>query len=242
MTTILEVAGVTKRFGGLVANDDVTLTVSVGEILGLMGPNGAGKTTLFDLVSGEQQVDRGVIRLDGRSIEGLSAHKRNRAGLARTFQKLRLFLEMTVLENVIVAALPRASSVRVASERSAVLLEAMGLTPKVNSAAGTLSTGQRKRLEVARALATKPRLLLLDEPLAGVDPENVRSMVRLIKDLRDQGQTIILIEHNLRALMTVADRVVAMHLGRKIAEGKPLEVAEHPTVVSAYLGQTYASS
>ncbi len=239
---LLHVDSITKRFGGIVANDSISLSVERTEIVALIGPNGAGKSTLFDIIAGFYKPDDGEVVFAGRRVTGVPPYRISRYGVAKTFQKLRLFLDMTALENVTVAALPRATSVSQARKVAYETLTSVGLGEQAEKPAGVLSTGQRKRLEVARALATSPLLLLLDEPLAGVDPPNVRTMLELLRNLRARGLTLLIIEHNLRAVMTLADRVIAMHLGRKIADGPPAVVAEAPAVVQAYLGAAYVGS
>ncbi|BCJ68320.1 ABC transporter ATP-binding protein [Polymorphospora rubra] len=236
----MTVKGVRKSFGGLVAVNDVSFTLGAGEVLGIVGPNGAGKSTLFDLVSGVQPRDSGSVEVFGEAVSGLPAHRIARLGLARTFQKLRPLAGLSVTDNVMVGAYCQTRSKARARAIAAECVEAVGLTHKADDHADRLSTGQRKRLEVARALATGPRVLLLDEITAGVDPAGVPLLVELIKKLAGTDLSIVIIEHRMRVILDVSDRLLAMHLGAVIAEGNPTEVMRDPVVVERYLGRSYA--
>jgi branched-chain amino acid transport system ATP-binding protein len=237
--SLLSVAGVTKRFGGIIANRSVSFDVTAGELVGVIGPNGAGKSTLFEIITGFYHPDEGEIRLDGRRLTGLAPDAVCRRGVARTFQKLRPFSGLTVLDNVMVGALTRTKDVRHARERARELIGKVGLGEKTDAHARTLSTGQRKRLELARALATEPRILLLDEVTGGVDQRTIPELVRLVRDLHAGGLTLLVIEHNMRVITAVAQRIVALHLGQVIADGAPDVVARDARVIEAYLGQAY---
>ncbi len=237
--SLLSVAGVTKRFGGITANRGVSFDVAPGELVGIIGPNGAGKSTLFEIVSGFYRPDEGEVRLDGARLTGLSPDAICRLGVARTFQKLRPFPGLSVLDNVTVGALTRTHDMRHARERARELLARVGLAEKAAAHAGTLSTGQRKRLELARALATRPRVLLLDEVTGGVDQRSIPGLVQLIRDLHGDGLTLLVIEHNMRVITAVASRIVALYLGEVIADGPPDAVTRDRRVVEAYLGQAY---
>jgi len=239
-TALLDIDGVTKRFGGVVANADISFAVGPGEIVGVIGPNGAGKSTLFDVITGFYRPESGEIRLAGEPIIGLRPDEINRRGVGRTFQKLRPFAGMTVLENVMVGALRHARDPAAAREEARRCLEQVGLAEKASAYGRELSTGQRKRLEMARAMATRPRLLLLDEVTGGVDQRSIPALVALIGRLRDDGLTLVVIEHNMRVIMSVATRIVALHLGQKIADGPPAEVVRNRALIEAYLGAAYA--
>jgi len=238
-SSLLEVRDVTKRFGGLVANQAISFDVAPGEIVGVIGPNGAGKSTLFDVVTGFYRPDVGDIRFAGETLTGLRPDQINRRGIGRTFQKLRPFNGMTVRENVTVGALLRTASVSAARGEADRCLALVGLSDKARAFARELSTGQRKRLEMARAMATRPRLLMLDEVTGGVDQRSIPDLVALIGRLRDEGVTLIVIEHNMRVIMSVATRIIALHLGEKIADGPPTEVVRDRRLVEAYLGASY---
>jgi branched-chain amino acid transport system ATP-binding protein len=237
MSDILTVASVTKRFRGLVAVNNVSFAVPQGEIIALIGPNGAGKTTMFNLIAGEFRPDEGTIEFAGSAIAGRSPDQVCRLGIGRTFQIVRPFPTLSVLDNVIVGALLRQSDVTAARERARDVLKRLHLDGKERLPASALTLPDRKRLEVARALATEPQLLLLDEVMAGLRPAEADEMVRILKDLnRDTGITVLLIEHVMRAVMALARRIVVLHHGAVIAEGEPSEVVRNPDVIKSYLG------
>jgi branched-chain amino acid transport system ATP-binding protein len=236
--------GITKRFGGLVALDNVDFNVDEGEIVGLIGPNGAGKTTLFNVVSGTFPPTKGTIKFEGKNIAGLGAYKICKLGIARTFQTPKPFPNMTVYENVLAAACFGCTDEKGFPDPKPELnriLEKFGLAKKSMTRASGLTVFEMRMLEVARALSTKPKLLLLDEVMAGLNPTETASMIKIIRELRDkEGITIFMIEHNMRAIMEIADRIMVLHQGTKIAEGEPKKIAKNPSVIEAYLGEAYA--
>lgn len=238
MSIILDVKGVTKRFGGITANTDITFDVNEGEILGIIGPNGAGKSTLFDLLTNFQTPDAGSVAFAGQDITGMRSDKISRLGIARTFQKLKPFTELTVTENVMVGALAHTSNMHEARDIALESIAFVDLLEKRHHFARELSTGQRKRLELARGLATKPRLILMDEVTGGVDQRTIPGLVDLVLQLRSQGMTIVTIEHNMQVMMRISDRILALFAGRRIAFGKPEDVRQDAAVVDAYLGST----
>lgn len=237
----LSVQQVSRAFGGLQAVNSVSLDVAPGEILGIIGPNGAGKSTLFNLISGQINPNSGTVALDGQRITGLPVDAVARRGLVKTFQTSRPFGTMTFLENVMVAALSHVPGIAAARRIAIEQLETVGLAARADVPAAWASTGQRKRLEIARALATRPRLLLLDEPFGGVDLPSVDSLIELLQQVRRAGVTLMVIEHNLEAVRRLVDRLIAMHLGEVIAAGPPEQVTRDPRVVHAYLGASEAA-
>lgn len=239
-TSILEVQNISKSFGGVRALHDVSFAASEGEILGLMGANGAGKTTMFSVIAGHNRPDSGTIRFHGTAIDGLKPDRISRSGIARTFQIVRPFRGLTALENVVTAArfgAKPAGSVSAATARARAILEEVGLSAQAAQTAESLTLAAQKKLEVAKALATAPRLLLLDEVMAGLTPSEVRAMMAMIVDMRERHRlTIIVIEHVMHALMELSQHIVVLHHGEKIAEGPPGEIADNPDVQRAYLG------
>jgi branched-chain amino acid transport system ATP-binding protein len=235
---VLELDGVTKRYGSLAALNGVGFSVGEGEVVGLIGPNGAGKTTLVNVVSGEAPGWTGEIRFGGRSLRGLKPHRIGRLGVARTFQIAQPFTGMTVLENVVVGGLygHEHGGVRAARGRAEELLAELDLESKADEPAESLTAPERKRLEIARALSTGPSLLLLDEVMAGLNASEVDLAVELVRKVRARGVTILLIEHVMRAITALADRVVVLHHGVKLAEGPTADVLADARVVAAYLG------
>ncbi len=248
---LLVVDDVTLRFGGVTALDGVSFEIRKGEILGLIGPNGAGKTTCFNVTTGVYRPTSGEVRFEGRPLTGMKRHKIIQLGIARTFQNIRLFRIMTALENVMVGGdaqhktgvisalfrLPRHRREEAEGfARAQELLEFVGIGGRSDELAESLSYGDQRRLEIARAIATEPKLLCLDEPAAGFNPEEKRRLMALIRKVRDRGYTVLLIEHDMRLVMGVTDRIVVLEFGRKIAEGKPEEIQDNPAVIAAYLG------
>jgi branched-chain amino acid transport system ATP-binding protein len=237
---MLEVEGLSKHFGGLLANNDISFSLDEGRILGVIGPNGAGKSTLFDLITGYQIPDEGEVRFDGNRLRGLRPDQINRLGIGRTFQKLKPFTDMTVEENVMVGAMQHSPRPAAARRLALEILEFVDLLAKRKHHAQALSTGQRKRLELARAMATRPRLLLMDEVTGGVDQRTLPGLISLVERLKSEGMTLVIIEHNMQVLMSLADDILALHLGRKIAQGAPLAIQSNQQVIESYLGGAYA--
>ena len=237
---MLEVKNVERRFGGLIAVNNVSMQVKKGEIVALIGPNGAGKTTLFNLIAGVLPLNKGDIFFRRQLISGKGSAEICRLALARTFQIPQLFGSMTVLDSAVIGALARTPSIKQARDKAVIMLEKVGLSDRMMQMATTLTISGKKRLEIARALSTEPEMILLDEVMAGLNQAEVSRLLDLIHTLRDQGMTVLLVEHNIEAVMTIADRVVVLHQGNKIADGPPRDVLNQKDVIGAYLGNDYA--
>jgi len=238
--SFFEVKGLVKHFGGLAAVSDVTFEVEKGEIFGLIGPNGSGKTTIFNCISNYHTPTAGEIRFQNKNITGFKTYKICKLGIGRTFQVVKPLGRLTVLDNVIAAAFSRVNTKNEARDIALETLEFCELDHRKDAIAKGLPIGERKRLEITRAVATNPGLLLLDETAAGLNPSEVDAAIDLIMRIRDKGITIIIVEHIMKVIMTISDRIHAINFGQTIAEGTPKEVANHPAVIKAYLGEEYA--
>jgi branched-chain amino acid transport system ATP-binding protein len=239
VSALLETEALTVRFGGILANADISIGVSEGEILGLIGPNGAGKSTLFNLVAGTYRPTSGRIRFEGRDITRLPPAVRCKLGIARTFQVVKSFETMSVLENVVVGALVRFTSTRTAREEAYRVLDVTGLTRRAEANARDLTPPEKRRLEVARALATQPKLLLLDEVLTGLTPAEAQKGVELVRKIRELGVTVVMVEHVMEVVMPLVDRAIVLDLGRVLVEGAPQAIVRDPKVIQAYLGDRF---
>lgn len=235
----LEVRGITKRFGGLTANEEVSFDVAEGEILSIIGPNGAGKSTLFNCITGFYPPDGGKVLFRGKDITGASAHRICKMGIVRTFQIVQVISDMTVLENVMTGAFLRTYNNRQVRAKAEEILRFAGLYEKRDFLGTAITIADKKRLEVAMALGTEPKLLMLDEAMAGLTPVELKEMIALLRKVRDSGVTLIIVEHVMEAVMELSDRVVVINSGRKIVEGAPAEIVRNPEVIQAYLGDRY---
>ena len=236
---LLEVEGITKRFGGLTAVEDVSFTVKEGEILSIIGPNGAGKSTLFNCITGFYRPDAGKVLFRGKDITTASAHKICKLGIARTFQIVQVISDMTVLENVMTGTFLHTYDRENVREKAVEILRFAGLHEKMEFLGTDITIADKKRLEVAMALGTEPTLLMLDEAMAGLTPVELREMIGLLRKVRENGVTLIIVEHVMEAVMELSDRVVVINSGRKIVEGPPKDVVRNPEVIQAYLGDRY---
>ncbi|WP_407159656.1 ABC transporter ATP-binding protein [Bradyrhizobium sp. STM 3557] len=240
MTNLLETRNITQRFAGLTANSNVSIAVGRGEIVGLIGPNGAGKSTLFNLIAGAFRPTEGTLIFDGEDVTDLPAAERCQRGIGRTFQVVKSFESMTVIENVIVGALVRTTVMREARRKAHQVLAFCGLDARADVRASDLVPSEKRRLEVARALATEPKLLLLDEVLTGLTPVESQKGVELVRRVRDTGITVLMVEHVMEIVMPLVDRAIVLDLGKVLLEGKPNEVVRDPKVITAYLGDRHA--
>jgi len=234
---LLEANEITKRFGGLVAVGNLSLSVDKGQILGLIGPNGAGKTTAFNMISGFYKADEGEIIFDGKEITGLRPDQICKLGLTRTFQVVKPFPNLSVLDNVMVGAYNRTNDRRESRKKAEEIIEFLGMQEMIGMTAGSLSVAHRKRLEVAKALATDPKIILLDESMAGLRPTETDEMIELVRQISRQGIALLLVEHVMKVIMLLADRIVVIHHGEKIAEGTPQQICQDKAVIDAYLGE-----
>lgn len=239
--TLLEIRKLSKSFGGLMANSDIDVTVDEGEIVGLIGPNGAGKTTLFNCVTGYYGPDSGQVRFDGHDITGWTPDRICKVGLARTFQISKPFISMSALENVMAGTFLHHRGTQAARQAALELLEFTGLAARKNMVAGNLTVADKKRLELTRALATKPKMLMLDEVMSGLTATETAAAIELIQQLNREGITILLVEHVMEVVMPISNRVTVLDYGKKIAEGAPREIANDDLVIKAYLGEKYSA-
>jgi branched-chain amino acid transport system ATP-binding protein len=237
MSPLLVVDNLAKRFGGLTANEGISFQLEAAQIVGLIGPNGAGKTTLFNCIAGFYAPSEGSIRFLGQDIAGLPPAQMARLGIARTFQIVRSFGSLSVLENVMVGAMLRNKRVSIARDKALAALEFCGLGARVNVTASNLTVAEQRRLELARALATEPKLLLMDETMAGLTPSEIQDAVRLVQAIQARGITCLIVEHVMEGIMPIADHMIVLDYGRKIAEGTPAEISRNPAVLAAYLGE-----
>jgi branched-chain amino acid transport system ATP-binding protein len=234
---LLEVNGIIKRFGGLVAVNDLNLSLDKGQILGLIGPNGAGKTTAFNMISGFYKPDEGEVIFEGEKINGLRPDQICKLGLARTFQVVKPFPRLSVRDNVMVGAYNRTNKRSEARKKALEIIEFLGMQDLSEATSGSLSVAYRKRLEVAKALASDPKIILLDEAMAGLRPTETDEMIGLVRQISQQGIALLLVEHVMRVIMSLAERIVVIHHGEKIAEGEPKQIVQDKAVIDAYLGE-----
>jgi len=242
---VLETRDIWKRFGGIIALRDINIKVFKGELLGIIGPNGSGKTTLFNIITGFLKPDKGRIILSGEDVTGFPPHEMVKRGVVRTFQLVKPFMGMNVLDNIRVALYMRHGLMSRVSEREIIgeareILKMIGLSHREDVSADSLSHGEKKKLEIGRALALKPKILLLDEPTGGLTTAEIDDIIRLIKDIHENGTTVVVVEHNMRVIMNLSERLIALNSGVVIAEGDPKDVVSNPEVVKAYLGERFA--
>ena len=234
---LLEVKNITKSFGGLVAVNDLSFSLDKGHIMGLIGPNGAGKTTAFNMISGFYQPDEGSVHFNGDNVTGLRPDQICKLGLTRTFQVVKPFPQLTVRDNVMIGAYNRTNDNRVAREKADEIIEFLGMQDEIDMIAGSLSVAYRKRLEVAKALATGPQMILLDEAMAGLRPTETDEMIELVREISREGIALLLVEHVMRVIMSLAENIIVIHHGEKIAEGSPEQIVQDKAVIDAYLGE-----